>query len=127
MTLKYKLVQKGNPAKPDVPKKFYAISIIENTIDVRTLAEEIARISTVSTADTAAVLECLLSIIPDHVINGELVRLGEIGSFSVNIKSEGAESEEKFTPSMLHGVKLIFRPGKVMKSRLTNVKYQKQS
>lgn len=127
MALKYKLVQKGNPAKPEDPKKVYAISVNEKTIDVRRLSDEIAKISTVSPADTAAVIECLIRIIPDHVINGEIVKLGDFGTFAVNLKSEGAESEAAFSHAMISGVKMIFRPGKVIKQALSGVIYQKQS
>ena len=126
MALKYRLVQKGNPAKPDDPKKFYANSVTRGDISLRELAKEIAEISTVSVVDTSAVIESLLQIIPRHVIDGEIVRLGDFGSFSVRLSSEGAESESSFSSNLIKGVKLSFRPGKELKKALDDAEFEKE-
>ena len=126
MALKYRLVQKGNPAKPDDPKKYYANAVTRGDISLRELAEEIAEISTVSVVDTMAVIESLLQIIPRHVTDGEIVRLGDFGSFSVRISSEGATSEGDFSTTLIKGVKLSFRPGKELKKSLDNAEFEKE-
>ena len=125
MSLKYKLVQKGNPQQPDAPKKFYANPVRKDDLTLRTLANEIAEISTVSTVDTMAVIESLLQIIPRHVANGDTVRLGDFGSFSANIKSDGAETADDFTKTHLLGLKLLFRPGQQLKKAMANVTFEK--
>ena len=127
MPLKYKLVHKPHPTKPEEPKKIYAKAVHDNIIDIRTLAKEISTISTISPADTAAMIESLIQIIPDHVINGDIVSLGDFGTFALNIKSDGAESEKAFLPSKIKGVKLLFRPGKVLKQMIRTVTFQKVS
>jgi predicted histone-like DNA-binding protein len=127
MPLKYKLVQKGNPSRPDEPKKVYAMAVNDMLIDQRRLSDEIAAMSTISPADTYAMIECLIRIIPKHVINGEVVSLGDFGTFSVNLRSQGAESRDAYNLSLINGVKMIFRPGKVVKKALKEVIYQKMS
>ena len=87
MTLKYRTIQKVNPRKLDEKKKFYAKAVKRGDIKFRQLAKEIAEISTVSTVDTIAVIESLVQLIPRHVAQGETVKLGDFGSFSISIKS----------------------------------------
>jgi predicted histone-like DNA-binding protein len=125
MSLKYNLIQKGNPLQPEAPKKYYANPVRKDELTLRELCGEIAEISTVSPVDTMAVVESLLQVIPRHVANGDIIRLGDFGSFSVNIKCEGAESADSFTRSNLLGLKLIFRPGKQLKHALDNVTFEK--
>ena len=61
------------------------------------------------------------------MINGDIVSLGDFGTFALNIKSDGAESEEVFLQSKIKGVKLVFRPGKVLKQAIRTVTFRKGS
>ena len=126
MAIKYKLVQKINPAKPTDPKKFYANLVTRGEVSLRELAKEISAISTVSSPDVMAVIESLLQVITKHLAQGEIVRLGEFGSYSVRISSEGADSEQAFNSSLIKGLNLSFRPGKEVEQVLDNVTYEKE-
>jgi hypothetical protein len=66
MAVKYRLVQKFNPQKPDDPKKYYAAVVTRGDVSLRELSKELALISTVSIADVMATIEALLEIIPRH-------------------------------------------------------------
>ncbi len=125
MPIPYSLVQRGNPSDPNAPKKFYAQIQFKGETTLRELAEEIAEISTVSVIDTKAVLDSLLEVIPRHITDGEIVRLGDLGSFAMTLKSEGSETEDGFTSSMIKRVKLIFRPGKRFKKELETADFKK--
>jgi predicted histone-like DNA-binding protein len=124
--MKYHLVQKGNPSKPEEPNKYYANAVTSGEVTLRELSKEIAEISTVSTIDTIAAIESLLQLIPRHLRNAEIVRLGDFGSFAVHIQCEGAESEETFSTNLIKGLKLFFRPGNELKKSLENLKYEKE-
>ena len=126
MAIKYKLVQKVNPAKPTDPKKFYANLVTRGEVSLRELAKEISTISTVSSPDVMAVIESLLQIIPKHLALGEIVRLGEFGSYSVRLSSEGAASEQAFNSSLIKGLNINFRPGKEVEQALQNISYEKE-
>ena len=126
MAIKYKLVQKVNPAKPTDPKKFYANLVTRGEVSLRELAKEISTISTVSSPDVMAVIESLLQIIPKHLALGEIVRLGEFGSYSVRLSSEGAATEQTFNSSLIRGLNLNFRPGKEVEQVLQNISYEKE-
>lgn len=126
MALKYRLIQRGNPGNSEAPKKFYANAVTRGEITTRQLAQEIASISTVSAVDIMAMIEALLQMIPKHIIEGEIVRLGEFGSFSISITSNGSETEAAFHSSLINKPKMVFRPSQEVKKVLTGIKYEKE-
>jgi predicted histone-like DNA-binding protein len=125
MAIKYVLGEKGNPLNSLLPKKWYATAKSTGVINLRTLGKEIAARSTVSAADTQAVLVALTEVMVEHLADGKIVRLGDVGSFQVSIGSEGAETAAKFNTSLIKTKKVAFRPGIDLKEMLNNLKIEK--
>ena len=126
MPVNYVLVQRGNPSKPTEPKKFYAQIKSTGEITTRQLMKDISARSTVSAADTMAVLESLLELLPEKLAQGLIVRLGDFGSFSATVSGEGVAKEEEFVAkSMITDYKIKFRAGKEMAKAVAGVEYQK--
>jgi len=126
MTLKYRLIQRVNPRLPNEPRKFYAKSLNRGDVKLRQLAQEIADISTLSTADTMAVIESLIQFIPKHITQGQTVRLGDFGSFYIGIRSDGVETEHEFNANMIRDLKIYFRPAKELKKALNDTEFEKE-
>ena len=127
MAVKYNLVEKGNLLDPKAAKKWYAMAKSSGELTFRKLGKEIAEGSTtVSDTDVLAVLNDLTKILRRHLENGEIVRFGDFGSFQISIKSEGAETAEKFHASMIKSAKVVFRPGIDLKEMKNNLKYEKR-
>jgi len=85
MAVNYVIVSRGNPSKPEEPKKFYAQATSSDELTFRNLSKEIAEGSTtVSDTDVLAVLNDLVKILRCHLSNGEIVRFGDFGSFQIN-------------------------------------------
>ena len=125
MAVHYSIIQRIKPGDPAAPRKFYALAKSTGEVTLRELAENISDISTVSSIDTLAVLESLIAVMPRQLLNGKIVRLGDFGTFRLNLSSEGAETEEAFSKSNIKKVKLNFRPGKIISTELKTVDYQK--
>ena len=126
MALKYRLIQRVNPNLPAEPRKFYAHVVTKGEITIRELAEEIAEISTVSSVDTLAVIESFTRLIPKHLSRGVMVRLGDFGSYSIGILSQGADTEEEFSERLIKGAKIYFRPGREVKKALSAIEFEKE-
>jgi predicted histone-like DNA-binding protein len=126
MAIKYRLVQKVNPLKPTDPKKFYANVVSGGEVPLRQLAKEAAEISTVSVGDITAAVETILQMMTRHVERGDIVRLGELGSLSVSISSEGVPTAEEFTAANVKSASLNFRPSKEMNKTLNNLIFEKE-
>lgn len=125
MPLKYHLVQRGNPNKKDDPKKHYTQAVHSGEIDLKGLSQELSRVSSLSIGDVHSVMILLVDVIPRLVGDGKIVRLGDLGSFSAEVLSEGAETEEAFHPSLIKKIKLQFRPGKDLRQELTRFHTEK--
>lgn len=127
MPVKYTLSLKGNPGKPDAPKKYYAQTKSTGDITLKEISKEIAENSTtVSDTDVLAVLNDLTKALNRHLKAGKIVRFSDFGTFQINIKSEGAETEEKFNQkTMITEVKVTFRPGIDVTEMLNNIKFEK--
>ena len=59
--------------------------------------------------------------------NGEIVRLGELGSLQVGVKSEGVRLEADFHESMINKIWVRFRPGMVLKGMLDGAAFERVS
>ena len=125
MAVKFTVNERLNPLQPQQPKKWYAIAKSAGDTTLRTLGKEIAARSTVSPADTQAVLVALTEVLVEHLAEGRIVRLGDFGSLQIAISSSGAETEAKFNASYIKGNKVVFRPGIDLREMQNNLKYEK--
>ncbi|GIM56325.1 HU family DNA-binding protein [Capnocytophaga canimorsus] len=126
MPVKYNVVGRKNPQKPNEAPKFYANAKADGEITLKAIAKEIATGSTtVSDTDVLATLNELTKVLIKHLSNGEIVKFGDFGSFQITITSEGVDDEKKFTAANIKGNKIQFRPGTDLKEMLATVKYEK--
>jgi len=123
----YKLINKVNPQDVNAVQKFYAVKQPQETLTLRDFGKRISRESTVSMMDTMAVLEGLLQIIPDEIVNGKIIKLGDFGTFRTTLSVEGAVTEDEFTQANIKNLNIRFRPAREFVDLLAGVKYQKIS
>ncbi|MCA9927257.1 MAG: HU family DNA-binding protein [Anaerolineales bacterium] len=127
MTVKYKVISRKNPSDLTAPPKYYPSVNAGGRLRLRQLAKRIAEISTVSSVDTMAVLEGLLTVLPQEIINGNIVELGDFGSFWLRIKSEGSETAEEVSAQNILNTLPKFTPGKEFKQVLQTVEFRKDN
>ena len=125
MAVSYVLVERGNPQKPEEPKKFYAQAKSTGSVTLKELGKEITQRSTVNHADTLAVLEALTQVLADNLSAGKIVRLGDFGTFQISVGSEGAATEKEFTSNLVKNPKVAFRAGNDLKDMLKVLKYER--
>jgi predicted histone-like DNA-binding protein len=106
-------------------KKYYATTKTIGECNIEMLTKRIEKISTVSGADIRAVLYALVDVITEELDEGQITRLGDLGSLRVSISSEGFEKEEEVTLNAIKGAKVIFTPGIKLKAMLQALKYAK--
>jgi len=126
MAVTYVVVERGNPLKPEEPKKDYAQAKASGELTLKKLSKEIAQGSTtVSNTDVLAVLNDLTKILSRHLADGEIVRFGDFGAFQITLSGSGAQSADKYNASLINGGKITFRPGVDIKEVLATLKYEK--
>jgi predicted histone-like DNA-binding protein len=127
MTVKYSIVERGNPQDQAAPKKFYPSLQSSGRKTLRELSKRITQMCTVSSPDTLAVIESMLVVIPEELAAGNIVELGDFGSFWLRSSSEGADEEDKVSASQVTNLLPRFNPGKEFKKALSAVEFEKIS
>ena len=128
MSVKFKAVLRGEPGVTGGGKKKYYASIIHSgEASIRNLSQRIAAISTVSQADTIAVLESLIMVLPDMLDDGKIIRLGDFASLRLSIGSNGEVNEQDLSSANIVRRRIIFTPGDELKFALSRIKFEKNS
>jgi len=126
MAVKFKVVEKGEPGvQGGGTKQFYAQAALQGEANLEQLTHSIEKISTVSGADIRAVLYALVDVIKDELSNGRIVRIGDLGSFRVSLRSEGRPAAAEVSAGVIKGARFLFTPGSLLKQTLKSLRYQK--
>ena len=121
----YSVSPRINPRDKDATPKFYGHVQASGDISLREMAERIQQTCTVHKSDVFAVLVALEDSITDALQNGEIVRLGDLGSLQIGISSKGALSEDEYDESLIKQARINFRPGSALTGILTNLTFQR--
>ena len=125
MSVKFNIVERGNPSNREAPKKFYPSVQSSGRVTTRDVVEMAAQRSTMSSIDMMAAIETFLAIIPEQLAKGNIVELGEFGNFWLKMTSEGAETAEEVRANQITSILPRFNPGKVFKHALNNIEFTK--
>ncbi|WP_438966819.1 HU family DNA-binding protein [Flavobacterium sp.] len=125
MSIKFKVLQRKNPQDLLAPEKYYAAAIGDGEIDLDALAEKIAYQCTLTEVDCHAVLLSLVHNVSQELNEGRIVRLGKLGTFQVGISAMGKDTPEEVSASTIVKSRILFRPGKKLRSVLTDLSYRK--
>lgn len=127
MPITFSTTAKKDPRDQTAAPKYYAITRSTGRADSVEIARQIARMSSLSTADSAGMVEAILAIISDELSKGHIVELGDFGSFRISVSSEGQASADEVTADKITEARVIFTPGPRFKDVLTTLKFQRAS
>ncbi len=127
MSFNFKSISRKNPLSPGDPPKFYASPVYKDKIDLRTISGEIAKMTTVSRADSLATLQALGEVLSFFLTSGNIVYLGDFGTFRISLKCTGAATEPELTSSNIASYHLLFRPGIEIAEKIRNMKAEKKA
>ena len=121
----YSVVPRTKPGEKNDPPKYYAQAQARGDVSIREMAERIQSTCTVTKADVYAVLVALEDVIVEALQNGEIVRLGELGTFQLSLSGKGALTEEDYNTSLIKRAKINFRPGTALANALASLSFSK--
>jgi predicted histone-like DNA-binding protein len=127
MTVKFNVTPRKDPRDQTLPPKYFARVKSSGRTDTHAIARSINSMSTVSSVDTAAVLEAFLHVVPEKLAEGNIVELGDFGRFRVSVSSDGEEHAEDVTARHITDVRVIFTPGRRFAQLLSTVQFQKET
>lgn len=121
--IKYVTVAKKNPITKAV--KYYANIAPTTPMNLSQVAEEIEKICAMTSADVKAILDALQYVVRKSLLNGNAVRLGDLGSFRPTIKSKGSDTKEEVKAESIERVRCRFTPSGTLASDLQKAKFGK--
>ena len=123
----YSVVARKNMLKKDDPAKYYAQAQASGDVGLDEISTRVEKACTVHSADVVAVLKALEDEMVDGLSRGEIVRLGNIGTFQVGLRSRGAEKAEEFKAANISKARVNFRPGPVLADAMKTLNFSKVS
>src|SRR5690242_5545435 len=115
MPVKFSVTARKDPRDQNSVPKYYATVKSNGRADTYAIAKSINSMSTVSSVDTAAVLEAFLNVVPNELADGKIVELGDFGTFRLSVSSEGAAQADEVTTRNITDVRVLFTPGRRFK------------
>ncbi|MGB5242166.1 MAG: HU family DNA-binding protein [Lutimonas sp.] len=125
--LKVKFLKRRDPRDIASPEKYYLTTVSKGSINLKELAERIAYQSTLTPGDCYNVLSSLEKNIIVELKMGNIVRLGELGTFRVSISSEGKDTSEELTVGAIKKARILFRPAQGLRDMLRNLVFRKET
>ncbi len=131
MSIQYRAIRRAEPGgrTPGVAgggqHKYYAGIVREREVSLRKIVNQISSRSTVTTADAFAVIENFLTLLPEHLLEGRTVNLGQFGRFKMYLRSRGHETPEQVSIFSIKGTKMAFIPSQDLKDGMAAIKFSK--
>ena len=124
MTIRYKIVKAATPGvKGGGEYRYYPRIYNRQKMNLEELSHRISKMSSLHESDIMGVLIALTSELPDLLLDNYSIELGEFGTFSLHAAVLPSDSPEKVNAKKIKEVKVAFRPGKRIKSKLKRAKF----
>jgi len=126
--MRYK-VQKETKPKLSTFGQYKAVAVHTNTIETRTIEEEVSARCMVGRDVAQMVLTSLSEVLKDHLRRGDKVRLRDLGMLKLEIESDKVDDPKDFkTSKHIRGVRLHFLPvsEKGKPELYQNIKFEKE-
>jgi predicted histone-like DNA-binding protein len=104
--------------------KTYGIAKAGNYCDLPKLCKLISARSSMSGADVKAILDSLNWVMDLELQAGNIVQVGELGSFRLSISSEGTENESDYKTSKVKKARILFAPGNSLRKSVQDVSFK---
>ncbi len=101
----------ANPVDKMADPKAYARAQVKEVMSFRNFIQHIADHGGYTRGKVKGVLSDMCVCLVEMLLEGKKVQLDELGDFWISLKSDGAESCEKFTADNIKAVNIVFTPG----------------
>jgi len=119
-------VGKTNPRNSAAPMAYYPTAVKRDAIDLDQLSKLIAYNTAATPADCYLIIMALVHTVSHELEQGNIVRLGPLGSFQISVHGNGSVSPEEVGPSNINSASIVFRPGKQLKQMLQQLHYERK-
>jgi predicted histone-like DNA-binding protein len=125
MPIHYNVIEKKTPFRSKPGRRYYASARSQGELSMRRLSTQIALATGLKSQQVFSVLKKLGHFIPEALENGQIVRIGGLGSLCLSLKSRGETSPAHVTRESIETYRLNFKPAPALRDKLANVKFVK--
>ncbi len=128
MSLKYKVIEKGQPGVAcGGEKKFYASIVCGEEVTINELVKEIEKFSALSEPDIKGVIIALENVIQNKLSQSRIVRLENLGNLYPALSSKGEDKAELVSVNSIRSIGVNFRPGKKILQTIEEAGFKKEA
>lgn len=106
--IKYKVIKCKSPKTKQM--KYHCAALSPNFLNQQKLVDRISARCTVTSADVKAVLDALEYEMIKSFKEGDVVRLGDVGTFRPSLRSAGVDEEKNVTAQLIKSVHIVYTP-----------------
>ncbi len=125
MPIHYNVIEKKTPFRSKPGRRYYASARSQGELSMRSLSTRIAHATGLKSQQVFSVLKNLGKFIPEALENGQIVRIGGLGSICLSLKSRGEVSPSHVTRESIETYRLNFKPAPALKDRLSGIAFIK--
>jgi predicted histone-like DNA-binding protein len=121
MAIRYRITQRTNTIADTKKEQYIMQAVNTGTINIRKISQEISNESTHGVADVIGVITALGIKMQQHLQDGKIVDLGDVGKFKIGFQCKAADAPEALTPKKnIKKYHLNYQPSIEMKHLLKN-------
>ncbi len=121
--IEYAIIAHKNPLRPEDNAMFYAQMKSKFETTLSEICDAIGKRCTVTRPDILAVVAALEETAIEGLQSGQIIRLGDLGSFHLTLKSKGTSTEKEFNSTYIKTPRIRFTPGKSLKKAMKTVEF----
>lgn len=118
------VIGNSNPNNSSDPLRYYPRAVQSGIVDLDLLSELISTSTTLTETDCQAVVYSLVHHISKALQNGNIVRIGHLGTFQISVKGTGSTTSEEVTTKNIVSASIVYRPGPRIKKLLKSLVYK---
>ena len=112
------------PGEPESENKTFPVAQYAQNLDMRAMAQHMASHgSKYNKGDIIAVATQLVDRLREQLLLGNRINLGDLDTFYVSLKSEGADNADSFTTSLIKDVNVRWRSSSQFKSLINEATF----
>ena len=125
MAVQFKMVPKQNNIASPPEVKYFPCAISQGEVNLDDLAKIVAGRSTMSRADCYGVIMGLSEVIGEQLADGRIVRIDNLGTFSLSLQGTAADAPESLGKSNIKKAKMLFQPSRAIKEVLKTIVFKR--
>lgn len=119
MAIRYRITKRTNTISSIKKEQFIMQAVNTGTIDIKKISKEISIEGSLSIPDVVGVITALGLKLQQHLEDGKIVDLGDVGKFKIGFQSKASDQASDLTPKRnIKKFHLNYQPSLEIKHRL---------